>query len=162
MTIPVAKVLYPGSFDPLHKGHVELIENAVRLFDQVVVAAMVNPQKAGADFSLDERRAMIEESLAHLPTVSVHLCSGLVVAFAKEVGAEFIVKGLRTVGDFETELQMALMNQAVSGVRTVFLPADSAHAFVSSRYIRDIARMGGDVAHLVPAPVAARLKERYA
>lgn len=140
----------------------ELIENAVLLFDQVIVAAMVNPQKAGADFSLDERRAMLEESVAHLPTVSVHLFEGLVVHCAKDLGADFIVKGLRTASDFETEWQMALMNQSASGVRTVFLPAESAHAFVSSRYIRDIARMGGDVRHLVPAPVAARMKERYA
>jgi pantetheine-phosphate adenylyltransferase len=154
-------VLYPGSFDPLHLGHVEIIETAASLFDEVVVAAMRNPQKGQPMFDLEDRQAMIVESLAHLPNVTVTMFSSLVVDLAREIGADFVVKGLRTVSDFENEMQMAQMNAAVAGVQTVFLPATSSHAFIASTYIRDIARMGGDVNHLIPAPVARRLKERY-
>ncbi len=158
----MARVLYPGSFDPLHNGHVEIIETAGRLFDQVVVAAMVNPQKGTALFDLEEREAMLRESLAHLPNVQIVHFSGLVVDLASELRADFIVKGLRALSDFEAEMQMAQMNQAVSGIHTVFLPSASEHAFVASKYIRDFARYGGDVSHMVPGPVARRLKERTA
>jgi pantetheine-phosphate adenylyltransferase len=157
----MAKVLYPGSFDPIHNGHVEIIEAAARLFGDVVVAAMVNREKPGGFFALDERRALIEESLAHLPSVTVEMHSGLVVDAARETGADFVVKGLRTTGDFEGELQMAHMNHAVTGTATVFLPSSPALSFLSSRYIREIAKEGGDVSSLVPAPVARRLKDRY-
>jgi pantetheine-phosphate adenylyltransferase len=156
----VARVLYPGSFDPLHNGHVEIIETAARLFDHVVVAAMVNPQKGAALFSLEEREAMLRESLASLPNVDIVHFSGLVVDLAAEHHVDFIVKGLRALSDFEAEMQMAQMNQAVSGIHTVFLPSASEHAFVASKYIRDFARYGGDVSHMVPGPVARRLKER--
>ncbi len=155
------RVLYPGSFDPLHNGHVEIIDTAARLFGDVVVAAMFNPQKPDLTFPLDERRAMIEESLAHLPTVSVEMHGGLVVHAARDTGADFVVKGLRTTGDFEVEQQMAHMNNAVTGMLTVFLPTSPALSFLSSRYIREIAKEGGDVSALVPAPVARRLKDRY-
>jgi pantetheine-phosphate adenylyltransferase len=157
----MAKVLYPGSFDPLHIGHLEIIETASRLFGHVVVAAMVNREKRDGFFPLDERRALIEASLAHLPNVSVEVHEGLVVDAARDVGADFVVKGLRTPGDFEVEQQMAHMNQAVSGMATVFLPASPSLGFVSSRYIREIAKEGRDVSSLVPAPVAHRLKDRY-
>lgn len=157
----MTRVLYPGSFDPLHNGHVEIIEIAAQLFDEVVVAAMRNPQKAEASFGLDDRQAMIVESLAHLPNVEVIMFSGLVVDLARDQRVDLIVKGLRSVADFESEMQMAQMNHAVAGVHTIFLPTASAHSFVASKYIRDIARFGRDVSHLVPPPVAARLKERY-
>lgn len=157
----MAKVLYPGSFDPIHNGHLEIVGTAARLFDEVVVAAVRNPQKGQPLFDLDEREALLEESLAHLDNVRVTMFSSLVVDLAKELGADFIVKGLRAVSDFETELQMAQMNHAVSGVHTVFLPSASSHSFLASKFIRDIARFGGDVSSMVPAPVARRLKERY-
>ena len=157
----MARVLYPGSFDPLHNGHVEIIETAASLFDEVVVAAMRNPQKGGALFDLDTRLAMLDESLAHLPNVTTASFGGLVVDLAKEVGADFIVKGLRAVSDFEGEMQMAQMNHAVSGVHTVFLPTASEHSFLASKFIRDIARFGGDVSAMVPAPVARRLQEVF-
>jgi pantetheine-phosphate adenylyltransferase len=156
----VARVLYPGSFDPLHNGHLEIIETAGRLFDRVVVAAMVNPQKGAALFTLEEREAMLAESLAHLDNVEIVHFSGLVVDLAAAQHVDFIVKGLRALSDFEAEMQMAQMNQAVSGINTVFLPSASEHAFVASKYIRDFARYGGDVSHMVPGPVARRLKER--
>ena len=154
-------VLYPGSFDPIHNGHVEIVETAARLFDRVVVAAMRNPQKGEPLFNLDDRQVLIEESLVHLDNVEVTMFSSLVVDLAHEVGAHFIVKGLRAVSDFESELQMAQMNRSISGVDTLFIPSASGNSFLASRLIREIARFGGNVDTMVPVPVARRLKERY-
>ena len=154
-------VLYPGSFDPIHNGHLEIVETASRLFDRVVVAAMRNPQKGEPLFSLEERQAIIVESLEHLDNVEVTMFSSLVVDLAQEVGAHFIVKGLRAVSDFESELQMAQMNRSISGVDTLFIPSASRNSFLASKLIREIARFGGDVDTMVPPPVSRRLKERY-
>lgn len=154
-------VLYPGSFDPVHNGHVEIVETAARLFDRVVVAAMRNPQKGEPLFSLEDRQELIQESFAHLDNVEVTLFSSLVVDLARNVGAHFIVKGLRAVSDFESELQMAQMNRSISGVDTLFIPTTSSHSFLASKLIREIARFGGDVTSMVPPAVATRLKERY-
>ncbi|MFA5565724.1 MAG: pantetheine-phosphate adenylyltransferase [Acidimicrobiia bacterium] len=157
----MAVVLYPGSFDPVHNGHLEIVETAARLFDRVVVAAVGNPQKAGPLFTLAEREEMLKEAFAHLPQVEVTMFSSLVVDLAKKVEADFIVKGLRAVSDFESELQMAQMNHAISGVNTVFIPSASRHSFLASKLIREIARFGGDVSSMVPASVSARLSEKY-
>jgi pantetheine-phosphate adenylyltransferase len=157
----MTKVLYPGSFDPIHNGHLDIIEVAARRFDEVVVAAVRNPQKGQALFELDERQAMIAESVAHLPNVSVTQFSSLVVDLARDIGADFIIKGLRVVSDFESELMMAQMNHAVSGVDTIFIPCGSSNSFLASKLIREIARFGGDVTSMVPEPVAKRLTERY-
>ncbi len=154
-------VLYPGSFDPIHNGHVEIVETASRLFDRVVVAAMRNPSKGEPLFSLEDRQDLIEASLAHLDNVEVTMFSSLVVDLARQVGAHFIVKGLRAVSDFESELQMAQMNRSISGVDTLFIPSASGNSFLASRLIREIARFGGDVSNMVPAPVAALLAERF-
>jgi pantetheine-phosphate adenylyltransferase len=161
-THAVTTALYPGSFDPFHNGHLEIVERAARLFDRVVVAAMRNPQKGEPLFDLDERKDMLEESLAHLPNVEISSFSSLVVDLARTVGASIIVKGLRAVSDFESELQMAQMNQALSGIDTLFIPTASAHSFIASRLIREVNRFGGDVTSMVPAPVARRLKEKQA
>jgi pantetheine-phosphate adenylyltransferase len=158
----LVRVLYPGSFDPLHNGHVDVVEAAARLFDEVVVAVMVNPQKDTSLFDLDERQAMIEESTVHLAGVSVISFAGLAVDAALAAEADALVKGLRTVSDFDSEMTMAQTNLAVSGVPTVFVPSISSTSFVASRYIREIAREGRDVSSLVPEPVAWRLKERFA
>jgi pantetheine-phosphate adenylyltransferase len=157
----VTRALYPGSFDPIHNGHVELVESASALFDEVVIATVRNPQKGDGLFSLEERQEMIEESLAHLGNVTVTSFSSLVVDLAMELRADFIVKGLRAVSDFESELQMAQMNKAISGVETLFLPTVSSRSFIASKLIREIARFGGDVSTMVPEPVAVRLKEKY-
>ena len=153
----MTRVLYPGSFDPIHNGHLELIEVASRLFDSVVVAAIGNPQKPTGLFTMDERQDMISESVCHLPNVEVTIYANLVVNLAREVGADFLVKGLRAVSDFESELQQSQMNLAISGVHTVFIPSATEHSFVASKWIREISRFGGDVSSMVPPPVAARL-----
>jgi pantetheine-phosphate adenylyltransferase len=158
----VATVLYPGSFDPFHNGHRELVETAAFLFEQVYVAAIRNPQKAGGLFGLEERKEMISESLLHLDNVTVISMKDLVTRVAKEVGADFIIKGLRAVVDFENEMAQAQTNLAVSGVHTIFLPSASANSYIASKFIRDIARFGGDVSSMVPEPVAAMLKEKMA
>jgi pantetheine-phosphate adenylyltransferase len=157
----VATVLYPGSFDPIHNGHLEIIETAAKLFGHVVVAAMRNPQKGEPLFSLEERRAMLEESVAHLDNVEVTMFSSLVVDLAREKQCDFIVKGLRAVSDFESELQMAQMNHKVSGVNTLFIPSASGNSFLASKLIREIARFGGDVSAMVPPPVYKRLEGKY-
>lgn len=154
-------VLYPGSFDPVHNGHVEIVETAARLFDRVIVAAVRNPQKGEPLFSLEERQRMIEDTFVHLPNVEVTMFSSLVVDLAKQVGADFIVKGLRAVSDFESELQMAQMNRRISGVDTLFIPTTSSHSFLASKLIREIARFGGDVSSMVPEPVNKQLAEKY-
>jgi len=150
-------VLYPGSFDPFHLGHLDVIEQSVELFGNVVVGVMHNPSKPSGMFSPHERVEMIRNSVAHLSCVEVVPFAGLAVDAARDASAAFIVKGLRTGGDFEVEQQMAHTNHAVSGVRTVYLPCKPALVSISSRFIREIAKYGGDVSALVPAPVAAQL-----
>lgn len=157
----MVKVLYPGSFDPFHNGHLEIVTTAARLFDEVVVAAMRNPGKGEPLFSMSERRDMIEESVADLENVTVTMFSELVVDLAGRLSCDFIVKGLRGVSDFESEFTMAQMNRAVSQIPTVFLPSTSEDSYIASKYIREITRFGGDVTSMVPPPVARRLKERY-
>jgi len=158
----VIVALFPGSFDPFHNGHLEVVERASRLFDRVVVAALRNPQKSDPLFSMEEREEMLEEVLGGISNVSVTAVSTLVVNVAKEVGASVIVKGLRAVSDFENELQMAQMNQSLSGIETLFIPTSSTHSFIASRLLREVARFGGDVSGLVPVPVAKKLQQRFA
>jgi pantetheine-phosphate adenylyltransferase len=157
----VTTVLIPGSFDPIHNGHLEVIERAAGLFDEVVVATMRNPQKAETLFTLDERQAMIVEATTHLENVRIVAMQTLVVDVAREVGATAIVKGLRAVSDFENEMQMAQMNEQLSGIETLFVMTGPTHSFLGSRLIREVARLGGDVSSLVPESVAKRLKERF-
>mgnify|MGYP003557707469 FL=1 len=158
----MTRVLYPAAFAQIHTGHIELIEVAARLFDEVVVAAISNPQKGKGLFDLAERQEMIADSVAHLPNVTITSFSSLVVDLARDIEADFIVKGLRAVSDFESELQQAQTNLAISGMHTVFLPSATTHSFVASRLIREVARFGGDVSSMVPPSVARRLAERFA
>lgn len=151
------RVLYPGSFDPFHNGHLEIVETAAHVFDEVIVAAVGNPDKPSGMFTLNERAEMMAECFAHLPNVRTLTHGGLVVTLALAQNVDLIVKGLRAVSDFESELQMAQINKQLSGVQTMFLPSASASSFVASKYIREIVRFGGDVSSMVPGPVLARL-----
>ena len=153
--------LIPGSFDPFHNGHLEVVERASHIFDEIVVAAIRNHQKSEALFDLDERRDMIAESLAHVKNVRIVSISTLLVNVAKDVNATAIVKGLRAVSDFESEMQMAQMNRSLSGVETLFLPSSSTYSFIASRLLREVARYGGDGAPFVPAAVAKRLIGKF-
>jgi pantetheine-phosphate adenylyltransferase len=157
----VRTVLYPGTFDPIHNGHLEIVETASRLFDRVYVAAIRNSQKGDSLFEFDDRKAMIEESTSHLGNVEVVALTDLVVNLAREVGAHVLVKGLRAVSDFESEMHQAHMNRKISGVDTLFIPSATEHSFVASKLLREIARFGGDVSEMVPDPVARRLKEKF-
>lgn len=157
----MATVLYPGSFDPFHNGHQELVETASCLFDKVVIAAIRNPQKSGMVFTLEERQELIKDTLSHLDNIEVVAMSKLVVDVAKDVGADFIIKGLRAVSDFENEMAQAQTNLVISGVHTLFLPSASANSFVASKYIREIARFGGDVSAMVSDAVVNSLKEKF-
>ncbi|WP_420450542.1 pantetheine-phosphate adenylyltransferase [Ilumatobacter sp.] len=157
----MSRVLYPGSFDPLHLGHLDVIEHARELFGEVVVAVLHNHAKDSGMFHVDERVEMARTAVSHLSGVSVSEHAGLAVQAAEATGSDFVVKGLRTPGDFEIEQQMAHMNHSAAGVRTVFLPCRPDLAFVSSRFVREIAKYGGDVAHLVPRVVADALAERF-
>ena len=153
--------LVPGSFDPFHNGHLEVVERAAGLFDEVVVAILRNPQKAEPLFTLPEREEMLREAVAHLANTRIVSVSTLVVEVARDVGASAIVKGLRAVSDFENELQMAQMNRQLSGIETLFIPTSSTSSFVASRLLREVARYGGDVSAFVPKAIATRLAEKF-
>jgi len=151
------KAVCPGSFDPITNGHLDIIERASELYDELVVAVLVNPEKAGK-FDVDTRMAMIRESTAHLPSVTVDSFHGLLVHYCRDNGADVIVKGLRAISDFEYELAMAQMNRGLTGIETVFLPTGPDHGHLSSSLIKAVAKFEGDVSALVPAPVLERLR----
>jgi pantetheine-phosphate adenylyltransferase len=157
----VAIALCPGSFDPVTNGHLDIIERTSRHFDGVIVAVIRNPQKAQSLFPLEERQELLREVTAHLPNTRVEFFKGLLVEFAEEHGATAIVKGLRAVTDFDYELQMAQMNQRLSGIDTFFISTSPQHSFLSSSLVREVARFGGDVSSMVPPVVAKRLVERF-
>ena len=153
--------LVPGSFDPVTNGHLDVIERVARYFDDVIVAVIRNPQKSASLFSLEEREEMLAEVTSHLDNVRIEFFAGLLVDFAKTHGADTIVKGLRAVSDFDYELQMAQMNQSLTGIDTFFLATSPSYSFLSSSLVREVARYGGDVSRLVPPGVAARLDQRF-
>jgi pantetheine-phosphate adenylyltransferase len=157
----VATALCPGSFDPVTNGHLDIIERTARHFDDVIVAVIRNPQKTQSLFTLEERQAMLAEEIAHLENVRIEFFKGLLVEFAKDHGAESIVKGLRAVSDFDYELQMAQMNQQLSGIDTFFISTSPQYSFLSSSLVREVARFGGDVTGMVPPSVGTRLAERF-
>jgi len=150
----------PGSYDPVTLGHVDAIRRASTLFDEVVVAVLHNPAKQGV-FTPDERRALIEDALGDLPGVRVQVFGGrLLVDVCREVGADVVVKGLRSGTDFAYELPMALMNRHLTGVETVFLPGEPSLGHVSSSLVKEVARYGGDVSGLVTDRVRDELTAR--
>ncbi|OZE06116.1 pantetheine-phosphate adenylyltransferase [Rhodococcus sp. 05-2255-3B1] len=153
--------LCPGSFDPVTNGHLDIFERAATAFDEVVVTVMVNKSKKGM-FSIDERIEMLEVATEHLPNVRIGSWYGLLVDYARQEGFSAIVKGLRSSVDFDYELQMAQMNRTLTGVDTLFLPANPAHSFLSSSLIKEVATFGGDVTGMLPPFVQDRLTARIA
>jgi pantetheine-phosphate adenylyltransferase len=152
--------IYPGSFDPLTNGHLDLVERGVRLVDRLLIAILRNEQKE-ALFSVDERIAMVREVVGGIPNVEVTSFNGLLVDFAEQCGATIIIRGIRAVSDYEYELQMALMNRRLRPeIETVFLMAGEAHSFISSRLVKEVIRLGGNISGLVPRPVEVRLRRR--
>jgi pantetheine-phosphate adenylyltransferase len=155
------RAVCPGSFDPVTHGHLDIIARAADLFDEVVVAVLVNKNKRSL-FSVEERIAMLKEVTAPWPNVSVDSFHGLLVDYCREHDIHAIVKGLRAVTDFDYELQMAQMNQRLSGVDTLFMSTSPEYSFVSSSLVKEVATYGGDVAHLLPESIHRQLVERIA
>ncbi len=156
------RVMYPGSFDPIHLGHVDVIATAAELFNEVVVVVMHNHAKSAGLLSVEQRVDLATKAVAHLDGVTVVAETGLAVQAARTVGADAIVKGLRNSQDFEAEQQMAHNNHAVAGIRTVYVPCAPRYGFISSRYVREIAKYGEPIGHLVPAEVAEALTSVFA
>lgn len=153
----MAIAVYPGSFDPIHNGHIDVIERAARIFERVIVALANNDAKTPC-FSFDERRHMVEESLKNLANVETDILNGLLIDYAHKRGAGVIVRGLRAVSDFEYEFQMALMNRRLGGdIETFFLVPSEDHTFISSRLVKEVARLGGDVDSFVAPHVKREL-----
>ncbi|HYO63453.1 MAG TPA: pantetheine-phosphate adenylyltransferase [Pyrinomonadaceae bacterium] len=159
------RAIYPGSFDPVTNGHLDIIERGCKLFDEIVVAILVNPEKR-ALFTTDERREMLTEATAKIETgqcrIVVDWFEGLLVKYAVERQADAIVRGIRAVSDYEYELQMALMNRRLEPrIETVFMMSGEAYSYVSSRLVKEVFRLGGESEGLVPASVEARLREKF-
>ena len=154
--------LYPGTFDPLTNGHLDLIKRSIRMFDKVVVAIFESPMK-GPLFSVEERRRLIEASTQGLSNIEIDTFSNtLLVFYAKQRQAHVIVRGLRAIADFEYEFQMTLMNRRLDeDIETVFLMPREEYTYVASRLIKEVAAYGGNVEELVPPPVALALKEKF-
>jgi pantetheine-phosphate adenylyltransferase len=159
--MPERVALYPGSFDPPTNGHLDILSRARRLADRVIVAILENDAKTPL-FSVAERIEMIREIAAGDPAIDVRSFQGLLVDFARESGASLIVRGLRAISDYEYELQMALMNRRLApAVETVFLMAKEEYSYVSSRLVKEVARLSGDVTGLLPETVRRRLVARF-
>ena len=152
--------IYPGSFDPVTNGHLDLIQRASNLFDRLVVAVLVNPEKDPL-FSPQERVEMLDLVVAHLPNVEVDTFEGLLVDYARSKGARVLLRGIRAVSDYEYELQMALMNRQLEpDMETVFMLPAEAYSYLSSRLVREVARLGGSIKDLVPAAVEERIRAK--
>lgn len=156
----LTRAVYPGSFDPPTNGHLDVIERAAKCFGELIVAVVVNPQKRSTMFSLEEREEMLKASIAAMPGVRVEHFRGLLADYVKAARADVIVKGLRVVSDFESEMSAAMMNRSLSEVDTLFLMADQKYSFVSSSLVKEVFFLGGDVAALVPKPVLRVMSEK--
>ena len=153
--------LVPGSFDPPTKGHIDVIARCAAIFDTVLVAVVENPDKKSL-FSAAERVELLEQSCAEWTNVEADSFSGLLVDFAAERQIDVIVKGLRAMTDFDYEIQMSQMNRNLSGITTLFVATKPEYGYLSSSLVKQVGSLGGDVENLVPEPVAAALKERFA
>ena len=153
------RAVSPGSFDPVTNGHLDIVDRASRLYDELIVAVLINQSKHGL-FTVDERLDMLREVTKGYPNVRVESFHGLLVDFCRAQGATVVVKGLRAVSDFDYELLMAQMNIGLAGVETLFMPTNPLYSFLSSSLVKDVAKWGGDVSAHVPEVVARRLAER--
>lgn len=160
-TSMVRRGVYPGSFDPVTNGHLDIIQRSRRLVDELIVAVVINPSKSPL-FTIEERKQMIRDSVGDLDGVRVESFTGLLVDYLQHEQANLIIKGLRALSDFEFEFQMALLNRMMSPtIETVFLMTSEQHAFLSSSSVKEIASLGGTVAGMVPAGVVTRLREKF-
>ncbi len=155
-------VIYPGSFDPLTNGHLDLIQRAAKLFDRVIVAVARNDGKSPL-FSLAQRLELVAHAIEHLPNVSADSFDGLLVDYVEQREGHAVIRGLRAVSDFEFEFQLALMNRKLNErIETIFMMPKDTYTFLSSRIVKEIARLGGDVRAFVPEPVEGALKKKFA
>lgn len=155
-----AVAIYPGSFDPITNGHLDIITRAIKVVDHLVVAVLRNENKHPL-FSVEERKDMLQEVVSAFPNVEVDAFDGLLVDYAAAKGANVIIRGIRAISDYEGELQMALMNRRLRPeIETMFLMAGEAYSFISSRLVKEVIRLGGNITGLVPPPVEIRLKNR--
>jgi pantetheine-phosphate adenylyltransferase len=157
----VLRVVCPGSFDPVTNGHLDIISRASRLYDEVVVAVLINITKKSL-FTVEERKEMLREATAQYGNIRVDAFHGLMVDFCETNGISAVVKGLRAVSDFDYEMQMAQMNYSMGKVETMFMTTNPLYSFLSSSLIREVAKYGGDVSGLVPEPVVGKLRARLA
>jgi pantetheine-phosphate adenylyltransferase len=158
----VRTVIYPGSFDPMTNGHLDVVQRAAKLFDRVIVAVALNDSKSPL-FNLRERLELVTHCVAHLPNVETDSFDGLLVEYVEQRGAQAIIRGLRAVSDFEFEFQLALMNRKLNErVETIFMMPKDTYTFLSSRIVKEIARLGGDVSAFVPPRVREALTARLA
>ncbi len=158
----MVRALYPGTFDPIHNGHVDIAARSARLFDELIIAVYDSPPKT-LTFDTAERVALARESLAGIPNVRVETYRGLTVQYAHEIGATVMVRGLRAISDFEYEFQMALTNKKLApDVEFISLMTSLKYAYVSSSILKEVALLGGDIDGLAPAPVQAALRRRFA
>ncbi|MBM3834516.1 MAG: pantetheine-phosphate adenylyltransferase [Verrucomicrobia bacterium] len=154
--------IYPGSFDPITNGHLDVIQRAAKLFDRVLVAVAKNESKQPL-FTLAERKALVTRSIQHLPNVEADVFTGLLVRYVEKCNGDAIIRGLRAVSDFEFEFQLALMNRKLNErVETIFMMPKDTYTFISSRIVKEIARLGGDVTSFVPAEVKVALAAKFA
>jgi pantetheine-phosphate adenylyltransferase len=155
------RAIYPGSFDPVTNGHFDVVDRARKLFDEVIVAVAQNDEKQPL-FSLEERLEMLKQTVGRIDKVRIAQFEGLLVEFARIEKADAVIRGLRAVSDFEFEFQMALMNRKLEGnVETIFLMPKEEYTYLSSRLVKEIARLGGDVSKFVPGVVAAALGKKF-
>lgn len=159
--MPTRLAIYPGTFDPVTNGHLDVIRRGAALFDELVVACAINIQKAPL-FTLEERLQMLREETADLPNVRVDSFSGMAVDYVRKLGSRVILRGLRTFSDFESEVQMAYANRTFNPeIETVFVCATLEESFISSRLIREAAALDGEIGRFVPARVATRLRQKF-
>ena len=157
----LVRAIYPGSFDPLTNGHLDLIERGSKIFEELIVAILRNSEKDPL-FTLPERREMLQEMVKHLPNVRVDSFDGLLVDYAMKKNAKAVLRGIRAISDYEYELQMALMNRKLQPqLETVFMASGETYSYLSSRLVKEIFRLGGSVRGLVPDPVEEKMREKF-